>query len=315
MLLLLTLLACDDQIFTSGAGHSASSDGGAAESILAESCGSCHASSLKPTLSEKLCENTVDVMATQVDMPFITAGDPENSYLLHKLKGTAGSVGGVASVMPPTGALSEADIQAVEDWIVAGASCSGTVTEDTGVGEPAGEPSNEPEDTGNPNMDQSIPEGADVQNGTDLFNTYCAYCHINGYAPDLGERVPMIDNDQILSTIKNGSASGQMDPVSDLSDASDLNDVLAYLRTTYPSNSGQPMDLAEGEALVSQHCSSCHPAVKPFSDIIPQMSAQEISDIIKDGNSSVGMPAFGDQLTGQEIDTIVYYLTATFNNN
>ena len=83
MLLLLSLLACDDQIFTGGGGHSAV-DGSGAEAVLSASCGGCHASSLAPTLLDNICENTVGVTATQVDMPFITAGDPENSYVLHK---------------------------------------------------------------------------------------------------------------------------------------------------------------------------------------------------------------------------------------
>ena len=52
---------------------------------------------------------------------FITAGDPDNSYLLHKMKGTSGEVGGVATLMPLSGALPDADIWTREDWIAAGA--------------------------------------------------------------------------------------------------------------------------------------------------------------------------------------------------
>jgi len=48
--------------------------------------------------------------------------EPANSYLVLKLRGTAGEVGGVASPMPiGEAALDESDIQAIEAWIANGA--------------------------------------------------------------------------------------------------------------------------------------------------------------------------------------------------
>ena len=48
--------------------------------------------------------------------------DPANSYLVLKLRGTAGDAGGVASPMPiGDAALDESDIQAIEAWIANGA--------------------------------------------------------------------------------------------------------------------------------------------------------------------------------------------------
>ena len=81
------------------------------------------------------------------------------------MKGTAGTVGGVDSMMPPTGALPEADIKIVEDWIAAGATCSSdssTDDEDTGDVVDTGDVG-DTGDTGNTgNLDQGIPPGADA---------------------------------------------------------------------------------------------------------------------------------------------------------
>ncbi len=326
MLLLLSLLACDDQIFTGGGGHS-SDAGGGAEAILAESCGGCHASSLAPTLSENLCENTVDVMATQVDMPFIAAGDPANSYLLHKMKGTAGDVGGVESIMPPTGALSDADIQIVEDWIAAGAVCSDASTsdtEDTGDVQDTGDV----EDTGAPddtnNLDQSIPEGADPGRGNDLFNQHCSTCHINGYAPDPQSVIPMIDNAAIETAITQGV--GGMAPVSAVSDQVDINDIIAFLRTTYPAdpqggdtnepdpNGGGEVDVAAGEELANINCNGCHVNgyAPSFDSLIPYMAVEDVESVIQNGTSG-GMPSF--TFTQEEMNNLTFYLAETYNSS
>ena len=47
----------------------------------------------------------------------VVPGQPNNSYLVHKLEGTA-TVGGF---MPPTGMLGAAEIAAVRQWITDGA--------------------------------------------------------------------------------------------------------------------------------------------------------------------------------------------------
>ena len=55
-------------------------------------------------------------------MPIIDPGNPGNSYLMPKLRGTAASVGGVATRMPLNAPpLSDRDIAAIESWIQAGA--------------------------------------------------------------------------------------------------------------------------------------------------------------------------------------------------
>ncbi|MBI3181591.1 MAG: hypothetical protein HYZ28_05570 [Myxococcales bacterium] len=52
----------------------------------------------------------------------IAPGDPEKSYLLYKLRGSASSVGGIATRMPlGRQALPEQEISAIQEWIAKGA--------------------------------------------------------------------------------------------------------------------------------------------------------------------------------------------------
>lgn len=59
--------------------------------------------------------------AQTTDMPLVTAGDPLQSYVWHKLENTQTVAGGSGSVMPQSGLLDAADIELVEAWIDAGA--------------------------------------------------------------------------------------------------------------------------------------------------------------------------------------------------
>jgi len=54
-------------------------------------------------------------------MDLIEPGDSETSYLWHKLKGTHTSVGGSGSKMPLIGSLSQDELDAIEQWIINGA--------------------------------------------------------------------------------------------------------------------------------------------------------------------------------------------------
>jgi len=51
----------------------------------------------------------------------IEPDEPENSYLLHKLLDTQGEVGGGGTLMPPGDPLSAAELDLIEEWILAGA--------------------------------------------------------------------------------------------------------------------------------------------------------------------------------------------------
>ena len=97
----------------------------AVEQIFWTSCaGYCHSGSTVPNLSEDLCDAIVNVASTQLSsMKYVLPGSPANSYLWHKLEGTATLVGGLGSSMPVGGSLSSEDRQTIEDWITSGVDC------------------------------------------------------------------------------------------------------------------------------------------------------------------------------------------------
>ena len=73
--------------------------------IFETGCG-CHVASSPAGLAmpdaATAYANLVDVKATQAaDLNLVTAGDPEQSYLWHKLSDTQGSVSGSGGIMPP----------------------------------------------------------------------------------------------------------------------------------------------------------------------------------------------------------------------
>jgi hypothetical protein len=52
----------------------------------------------------------------------VKAGDPDSSYLVHKIQGTQGTVGGSGGQMPlGRSPLSQDNIDIIRDWIAAGA--------------------------------------------------------------------------------------------------------------------------------------------------------------------------------------------------
>ncbi len=72
-------------------------------------CVSCHQSGI------------VNHRSTVVDRALVVPGSPTSSYLLLKVLGTHGEVGGKGVRMPMGGDLPSADIQRLRDWIAAGA--------------------------------------------------------------------------------------------------------------------------------------------------------------------------------------------------
>lgn len=72
---------------------------------------------------DRIWNEIVGVPSQQLaTMNVVEPFDPENSYLVHKLRGTAGQVGGNASLMPVADLpLTEEEIQAIETWIRNGA--------------------------------------------------------------------------------------------------------------------------------------------------------------------------------------------------
>ena len=89
-----------------------------------QQCVACHLTgaesgglNLEPGLShEELLEDSVGA-----EMPRVTPGDPEESYLFHKLRGTHLDVGGSGVVMPQGGQVSDQILAMIERWIAQGA--------------------------------------------------------------------------------------------------------------------------------------------------------------------------------------------------
>jgi len=66
--------------------------------------------------------NLVDAPSGDVPgMNRVEPGDPDNSYMFHKISNTQGDVGGAGGRMPLGGELNPAEISAIEDWILDGA--------------------------------------------------------------------------------------------------------------------------------------------------------------------------------------------------
>lgn len=107
-------------------GTVASTFSGIVSGILVPRCASaaCHAAGATPPQLDAAGAYgaLVGVQSGQSSLPYVKPYDPEGSYLVHKLRGDATSVGGsVGTLMPPDGALSPADLSAVEAWITNGA--------------------------------------------------------------------------------------------------------------------------------------------------------------------------------------------------
>lgn len=60
----------------------------------------------------------VDVASADGAATLVIPGDADNSYLIQKMEGSSGITG---DVMPPTGALDQATIDLVREWIDSGA--------------------------------------------------------------------------------------------------------------------------------------------------------------------------------------------------
>ncbi len=93
------------------------------EPIVLANC-NCHTAGGPPEgldLSDGYA-NLVDVPSNQSGLDRIEPGDPDQSYLWHKINDTHLSVGGANNPMPaPAGGLAAGDIALIEEWILDGA--------------------------------------------------------------------------------------------------------------------------------------------------------------------------------------------------
>jgi len=107
-------------------GTAASTFSSILEQVIVPRCASaaCHAAGANPPVLEAAAAYAalVGVQSAEASLNLVEPNAPDASYLVHKLRGTATSVGGsVATIMPPDGALAPADLAAIEAWIANGA--------------------------------------------------------------------------------------------------------------------------------------------------------------------------------------------------
>lgn len=118
----------------SGAADSGDPDTGSAPPALSHAqvvqpiwdraCVHCHDSGGDAGLSlvaENAYADLVGVPSTQADLPLVSPGDPEGSYLWHKLAGTQDLVGGGGSLMPEGMDLTSDELATIQRWIREGA--------------------------------------------------------------------------------------------------------------------------------------------------------------------------------------------------
>lgn len=94
--------------------------------ILENRCaiGGCHQSVFAPMMPDEATAyaNLVGVPADPISANYIEPGDPDASYLWHKIMGTQSSVtGGGGLTMPLSGELCVTEFQAIYGWIIDGA--------------------------------------------------------------------------------------------------------------------------------------------------------------------------------------------------
>lgn len=89
--------------------------------LLAASC-SCHSAGAGGLAFDGDAYGAlVGVPANGADLSYVEPGDVEASYIVHKIRGTQASVGGSGGSMPPSGPLTDAQIETIEAWIEQGA--------------------------------------------------------------------------------------------------------------------------------------------------------------------------------------------------
>jgi hypothetical protein len=96
--------------------------------IFTDNCAfsGCHAGS-NPAQGMNLSDgqayaNIVNVQSNEASLLRVKPSEPDSSYLVHKIQGTQGSVGGSGGQMPLGGmALSQEQINLIREWITDGA--------------------------------------------------------------------------------------------------------------------------------------------------------------------------------------------------
>lgn len=93
------------------------------QAIWDNNCGTCHVGDSEyqiPFLDDGYTA-TVNVESSIAGLSYIVPEDPDNSYLLAKLRGTQALLGGGGGNMPQGGTISDTDLETITNWITDGA--------------------------------------------------------------------------------------------------------------------------------------------------------------------------------------------------
>ena len=95
--------------------------------LLNAQCVFCHVDGAENgglNLGRRKAHASLLAASTEAPMPRVTAGNPERSYLIHKLRGTHVEAGGSGNAMPiydPPRPFDPAQLELITRWIQAGA--------------------------------------------------------------------------------------------------------------------------------------------------------------------------------------------------
>lgn len=196
LLALSGLSACDDTIFNTKEGGAVDGEGyDGVVSVFEANCLSCHSAGAKLgglDLETDPCAAIVDVSAANSAYGgalLVSPGDTEGSVLWHKITDS----GTFGDVMPTGGAMDQANIDIVANWIADGASCESG----GGGGGDGGD------DTGEPQTWSGDYSYANVQN--EILTPDCATCHVSGGV--YGD-LPLTQGDAYPSIVGKPSSQG-----------------------------------------------------------------------------------------------------------
>lgn len=102
---------------------------GIVQSTIDSNCVGCHGITALGGLDLRSITDAIGTASATAPLDLIVPGDADNSYLVHKLEGTHGTVNGSGTAMPPSGPLPASTIADIRAWIDAGATCTDPTTQ------------------------------------------------------------------------------------------------------------------------------------------------------------------------------------------
>jgi len=127
-LFVLAVLLASGAAFAAGKANAAPSFKNDIVPIFSAQCVFCHVTGAENAglnlARKEAYRNLVGTKSTESELMRVAPGDPEKSYLMHKLRGTQLSVGGSGASMPRVDSsqlMDAAQLKLIEKWILAGA--------------------------------------------------------------------------------------------------------------------------------------------------------------------------------------------------